>query len=62
MNHPLIANLNGKEYHKNLINAAKNHRRVKAVNRGRGQKDIFLKFWKNLPLPENRVLGKPAVE
>jgi hypothetical protein len=62
MNHPFIANLNGKERHKNLINEANNHRRVKAINRDRSQKDIFPKFWKNLPLQVYRVLGKPAVE
>jgi hypothetical protein len=62
MNHPLIANLNGKERHKNLINEAKNHRRFKAIRRGRGQKETFLILGKRLPLPVNQVLEKTAVE
>jgi hypothetical protein len=57
-----IANLNGKERHKNLINEAKNHRRVKAINKSCGLKETFLKLEKNLPKPVYRVLEKIAVE
>jgi len=62
MNQPVIANLNGNERHKSLINETKNHRRGKAIKRDRSQKDTRPKFWKILPLSMYRTLDKTAVE
>jgi hypothetical protein len=62
MNHPLIANLNGNERHKSLIIEAENHRREKAISRGRGKRVTTPKFLEALAFPVNRVLGKTAVE
>lgn len=43
MNHPVIANLSGKERHKSLIEKNQNHQGVKVINKDYRQKDTFLK-------------------